>query len=341
MLVTEWSAKDVANLLSRPGRGKAKPSGRGWKVCCPAHDDRTPSLQLDDGTAGLIWHCFGGCDSRSVFDSLRAVLSGQNAPTPLTRTERKVKPKAEDDPFTQITPVPDTVAVSIDDFYHFEYGSPANVWTYRNADGSLYGWVCRYNMKDGHKEIIPWLWGHDRAKGKDMFRMKGFPEPRPLYNLHRIAASADAPQMPPILYNEGEKDADASGALFPNWIPTTPQGGSKAWHKSDHSPLRGRLVIRAPDNDGPGYDMALEMEQLYGIPVRDLRILRFPTHVRPRNGVLVPEPYVIGDGWGAADHVREGWTHGLLKEAVKTSPHPLVDTVRKLGTPFEPIDFED
>jgi len=341
MLVTEWSAKDVANLLSKPGRGKARSSGRGWKVCCPAHDDGTPSLQLDDGNSGLIWYCFGGCESRAVFDALRALLGGLAAPAQGRKAERRPKPKPEDDPFTHINPVPDTVHVTIEDLYHFEHGSPANVWTYRNVDGSTYGWVCRYNLRDGRKEIIPWLWGHDRVKNKDLFRMKGFPEPRPLYNLPRIVESGRMENPPPVVYNEGEKDADASMHLFPNWITTTPQGGSKAWHKSDHAPLRNRLVIRAPDNDGAGYDMALEMEQLYGIPVRDLRILRFPTHVRPSNGVLVPEPYVIGDGWGAADHLREGWTHDLLKEAMRTCPHPLVDTVRKLGMPFEPIDFDD
>jgi len=32
---------------------KAKKSGGGWVACCPAHDDRTPSLSIDltpDGT---------------------------------------------------------------------------------------------------------------------------------------------------------------------------------------------------------------------------------------------------------------------------------------------------
>ena len=57
-------------LLSRLDRVKETGAGR-WIACCPAHDDRTPSLavrELDDGR--ILLHCFGGCDVQSV---LRAV----------------------------------------------------------------------------------------------------------------------------------------------------------------------------------------------------------------------------------------------------------------------------
>jgi hypothetical protein len=40
-------------------------------ACCPAHDDRHPSLsirELDDGR--LLLHCFSGCDVKSVLSAL-------------------------------------------------------------------------------------------------------------------------------------------------------------------------------------------------------------------------------------------------------------------------------
>ena len=48
-------------LLSR--LEKARQTGRGsWVACCPAHDDKKPSLairELDDGR--VLTHCFAGC----------------------------------------------------------------------------------------------------------------------------------------------------------------------------------------------------------------------------------------------------------------------------------------
>ena len=55
----------------------AKALGGQWHgtygtCCCPAHDDRTPSLSIRDGDNGeAIVHCFAGCDWRDVKKALR------------------------------------------------------------------------------------------------------------------------------------------------------------------------------------------------------------------------------------------------------------------------------
>lgn len=51
--------------------GNARRSGDGWLVCCPAHNDRNPSLSIADGEHGkLLVKCWAGCDARSVFAAL-------------------------------------------------------------------------------------------------------------------------------------------------------------------------------------------------------------------------------------------------------------------------------
>lgn len=40
-------------------------------ICCPVHEDRTPSCKVSDGEAGPIFHCFGGCEWRDIRDALR------------------------------------------------------------------------------------------------------------------------------------------------------------------------------------------------------------------------------------------------------------------------------
>ncbi|MCR9123017.1 MAG: hypothetical protein NXH91_12170 [Phyllobacteriaceae bacterium] len=45
---------------------KGRWHGRYGMVCCPAHQDRTPSCKVGDGVNGPIFHCFAGCDWRDV-----------------------------------------------------------------------------------------------------------------------------------------------------------------------------------------------------------------------------------------------------------------------------------
>jgi len=57
-------------------------AGRGI-ACCPAHEDKNPSLSLTDGSDGrLLLHCHAGCDFGAVRDALRAqgLLTGRGGP---------------------------------------------------------------------------------------------------------------------------------------------------------------------------------------------------------------------------------------------------------------------
>ncbi|OZA15774.1 MAG: DNA primase [Polynucleobacter sp. 24-46-87] len=60
----------VETLLSHLDKVKRTGNGR-WVACCPAHEDRSPSLSIkecDDGT--VLIHCFGGCDANSVLNAV-------------------------------------------------------------------------------------------------------------------------------------------------------------------------------------------------------------------------------------------------------------------------------
>ena len=50
---------------------KAWPAGGGWLACCPAHDDRKPSLSIDSGDDGrVLLHCHAGCEVEAVCAAL-------------------------------------------------------------------------------------------------------------------------------------------------------------------------------------------------------------------------------------------------------------------------------
>lgn len=47
-----------------------------WMACCPAHDDRTPSLTIAEGDDGrVLLHCFGGCSPDAVVGAVGMSLS--------------------------------------------------------------------------------------------------------------------------------------------------------------------------------------------------------------------------------------------------------------------------
>lgn len=144
-------------------------------------------------------------------------------------------------------------------------------YIYNDANGSYLGTITR-NIDD---------------KGKKTFRAsKGFPDPRPLYGLARLAQRPDAP----VLVVEGEKVADAAGKIFPDHVCTTSPFGSPNADKADWSPLHGRSVTVWPDNDAPGAKYATDVARL--VP----------------GAKVVPVPTSFPDKWDLADELPEGIT---------------------------------
>ena len=47
-------AKDLANAIATKLGGGVRAAGKGWKCRCPAHEDKEPSLHLEDGKSGLV-----------------------------------------------------------------------------------------------------------------------------------------------------------------------------------------------------------------------------------------------------------------------------------------------
>ena len=66
--LSRTSLEDTARMIceSRGGRW----SGTKGMACCPAHEDRTPSLGVTLGRQAILFHCFAGCDQHSVLAAL-------------------------------------------------------------------------------------------------------------------------------------------------------------------------------------------------------------------------------------------------------------------------------
>lgn len=89
---------DVNKLLDRLTKVKATGPNK-WMACCPAHDDRSPSLSVrlvEDGR--LLVHCFGGgCGAADVISAVGLDFADLFPPRP--DTENYSRP-AISHPFT-------------------------------------------------------------------------------------------------------------------------------------------------------------------------------------------------------------------------------------------------
>lgn len=152
-------------------------------------------------------------------------------------------------------------------------------WPYHDENGAINAYVIRFDLGDGKKDVIPmrlvdgqWKWGGWKGEEK-----------RPLFALHRLAKSADAP----VLVVEGEKTAVAAQKLFPKYVVTTCPGGVNGFAKGDWNVIRNRTdIVLWPDADKPGRDAM--------------------TYVKGR----IPQARVVDtstlpDGWDLADPVPD------------------------------------
>jgi hypothetical protein len=51
-------------LLSR--LSKVKGRNGSYTACCPAHDDKSPSLAIREEGGKILLHCFGGCEVSAI-----------------------------------------------------------------------------------------------------------------------------------------------------------------------------------------------------------------------------------------------------------------------------------
>lgn len=51
---------------------KVKPAGANkWKACCPAHDDKSPSLAISETSSGVVLlKCFAGCTTSEIVSAV-------------------------------------------------------------------------------------------------------------------------------------------------------------------------------------------------------------------------------------------------------------------------------
>ncbi len=80
---------NIDQLLTRLEKLRRTGDGK-WLACCPAHDDKSPSLAIkltDDGK--VLIHCFSGCEVNDIVSSIGLTLADLMPDNPSYKKGRK------------------------------------------------------------------------------------------------------------------------------------------------------------------------------------------------------------------------------------------------------------
>ena len=86
---------NLDNILSR--LNKVKGRNGNWVACCPAHEDRSPSMTIRETPDGkILMHCFSGCSIGEIAGAIGVDLSDLFPPTndyDYNKPQRRDKPR--------------------------------------------------------------------------------------------------------------------------------------------------------------------------------------------------------------------------------------------------------
>ena len=218
-------------------------TAKGVRALCPAHDDHTPSLDVDCGDDGrVLLNCRSAqCSSQSIVTALGLEMrdlfptNGAANPAPAKREAKKNLKRHE----TMHAAVRAAHWSATDK----KRDGSVTTYEYTDASGQIVGALVRVDFEDSRKKQLRRV-----TRDGDAWLCRDMPAPKPLYRRHRLA---EHDSLDPIAFVEGEKCADALEEL--GFTATTSAGGAHApLGDTDFSDLRGKRILIFPDNDTPG-----------------------------------------------------------------------------------------
>jgi len=237
-------------------------------------------------------------------ETLREVarLLGMDVDGPPAQQPRRPAPAAPAPPakpkLTPVYPVPDGTPAPT--FKHWKLGTPSKTWEYRDAEGRTLLHVCRFELPEGGKDVLPYSWCLS-TDGSAGWRWKGPTGKRPIFGLDELAKR---PNCRSVLLVEGEKTAAAAAKLTPRCVVVTWLGGTKSISRTDWSPLQGRSVAIWPDADDDGIEAVTGKTNERGKFRKGFADL---LHGIAEKIQVVTPPSDVPKGWDLADAAEEGW----------------------------------
>lgn len=312
---------DLYEVVSR--YVKLKKQGKEYTGLCPFHDERSPSFHVIP-LKGFV-HCFG-CGAHGDVIRFYQQITGKSFVDAMKDLGGEQFAEARDRPapvhvpaegrWVPLMPVPADVPDLMADngwtvpIYNPKRErmtrlKPTRLDAYRDAAGSLLGYVLRADIEDRDTgkvrkwtPQVTWCIG---PRGNRQWCLQHFPDPRPLQGLDALAERPWAP----VLVVEGEKCREAGAGAWQKYVVVTWPGGSNGLAKVDWSPLALRDVVLWPDADDAGRKAMLGAMNDAGAVVPG--VAQYAHRVGARS-IRVIDVDGQPRGWDIADALEGGWT---------------------------------
>ncbi len=230
---------EVLSLISSKTGFEPKKSNNGFMACCPAHDDKNPSLSVSETADGTILiKCFAGCYTKDICSAI-GIESKDLFPDHLVLQKSNTSKKRK------IT----------------EY-------EYKDEQGhTIFKKVRVEPAKDGSAKAF--FFSRKDKNNKDIFDCKGCR--KLLYHLPEILDGIKKGK--PICFVEGEKDADTlmSLGLIATTSPTTSR-----WEQEFTDILKDADVIILYDYDRTGFKRRDSLSNALHGKVKTLKVVDLP-----------------------------------------------------------------
>ncbi len=280
------AAEGAATLAQRCDQ--ARQTSTGWQACCPAHEDRSPSLSITPTDDRVLLYCHAGCATVAIVAALGLAMCDLFAGDdprglPPARRARAQRPHAP-------APAPPPA------------GPPrvTATYDYDAAQGAVLYQVLRWEPgRHGAKKSFTQRRPDPAHPGAWLDNMQGVT--RVLYHLPEVLRAVAAGET--IYLPEGEKDTNNVRAL--GLTATTNAGGAGKWAPQYTATLRGAHVVLLPDHDASGRrHTAVVTQALHGVAA-SLKLVELPG--------LLPK----GD---VSDWLQAGGTRAQLEALVAQTP---------------------
>lgn len=326
--IDDAKASDIVTVIENYGI-KLEKAGSEYKAICPFHSESSPSFSVTPNKNR--YHCFGcGANGDPIqFVQEYAGVSFREAVNQLNGTSEQsdVQPRAprvierdDKEAWTPMSTVPDNAPLPMDKVNRKIDGkwhslAAARRWSYLNGAGELIGYIYRFNLPQGGKEVVPQTYCTNSETGEIAWRWMSFTKPRPIYGLELLASNPTAQ----VLAVEGEKDCDAARELFAaagvsisKLIVVSWPGGGKAIKHVNWAPLAGRKLCLWPDADQKPYvDTHPRAGELMPFDEQPgtvaMRSLYEAVKDHCDTVKFVHPPAGVPDGWGLADELPAGF----------------------------------
>ena len=204
-----------------------------WMACCPAHDDRNPSMSVTERDRKILMHCHAGCSVDDICAAL-GIEKKDLFEDDLARGGGRVRRPKGDAAGLPCDPVSLPASAGAQTKKSGGHGKLVCEYIYRAPDGSELFKVQRRVRDDGEKTFIAfhpdanarggWAFGtHDRSGGKEKLLIP-FSAP---YHLPQLIQAGKAGRA--IVIVEGEKDVETVESL--GIVATCNPFGSGKWGK--------------------------------------------------------------------------------------------------------------